>query len=166
MMRYDKAWAFLENAAITATGTKVIRITVSRTGANQKPGVAGWGIAQMPQVWIWAGVTVGFNRLTSLALKIDAIDGSNVVPIVPNVTTVLASLAQGAVLINQAFPIVEEAIDAQSLRLTYTVAGTAPTAGKITCVLKADQGDALALVGDVLTERLPSSYDAFPGPSS
>ena len=165
-MRYDRAWTFLDNEAITATGNKVIRFSPVRAGGALSPGVSGWGIGQKPQVWIWIGVTVGFNRLTSLAFKLDAIGGGSTLSVIPNFVTTLANLTQGKVLLNQAFPLVEEAIDSQGLQLTYTVAGTAPTAGKITAVLKADQGDMRALVGDVLTERLPSSYNAFPGPTS
>ena len=166
-MRYDRAWAFLDNEAITASGEKQIDFVVRRSGGAHEPGLAGWGIAQKPQVWMWVGVTESFNRLTNIEFEFEAVGATSTIrDFVPRWTVLLAGLTQGAVLLNQAFPVVEEAIDIQSLRFKYTLTGTAPNAGKITAVLKADQGDVRALVGDVLTERLPSSYDAFPGPSS
>ena len=158
MAKYDKATAFAENMAITADGNQKIRI------GRDNPGVSGWGIGQSPQVWVWAIVSESFNNLTSLELSLEySDDDATYNEIMTTGAVARAQLVRGKTLFNRPFPASDDMVDARWLRGVWDVSGPAPSAGKITYVIKVDAGTQRRLARDVLTERLPTSVDHFPG---
>lgn len=121
---------FSDDQAITATAlsTNVIDLGAADTPYGGKAALHQ-DIGKGTKIPILIQVTEAFNTLTSLTIAIETGAATTLATVVASKTVLLADLAVG-----YQFPIdvLPEEIDKRYLGIRYTVAGTAPTTGKIT----------------------------------
>lgn len=130
----DRTLLFSDGQAITATAASTNVIDLGATGTvygASSPIVRELGFGTEAEMVVT--VTQSFNNLTSLTISLETDDNAafstpNTVWTSPAYT--LAQVATGAkYLLPDAIP---AGVNERYLRLKYTVAGTAPTLGKIT----------------------------------
>lgn len=133
-MIFSRALQFSDGQAITATAASTNLIDLGATGTvygAAAPMVRDIGPGN--EVELFVGVTQTFNNLTSLTISIETDDNagfSSATTVWTSPAYTLAQLATGAkYLLPDAFPV---GTNERYVRLKYTVAGTAPTLGKIT----------------------------------
>ena len=121
---------FSDDQAITATA---VSTNVVDLGA---PGTPYGAVAALHQdigkgakVPILIQVTESFNNLTTLTIAIEVGATTSLGTVIASITVPLASLEAGYRLPINVLP---DGIDKRYLGVRYTVAGTAPTTGKVT----------------------------------
>jgi len=131
-MIYDNSLLLSDAQAITATAasTNVIDLGATGTPFGGSAMTRDIGIGE-ECVYLSVRVTETFNNLTSLTVAVQTSpDNSTWTTIQSGATVALASLVAGFQFDTPyEFP---EGTKARYVRLNYTVAGTAPTTGKIT----------------------------------
>lgn len=133
-MIMDRTGLFSENQAITATSASTNVVDLGATGTPYGASAAlRRDVGKGQDVPLFCGVTETFNNLTSLTISVQTDDN----PAFSSPTTVFTSpaytLAQLATAAKYLLPdSIPVGADERYLRLNYTVAGTAPTTGKIT----------------------------------
>lgn len=133
-MIMDRTLLFSDGQAITATAASTNVVDLGATGTvygASSPMVRDiGGGAKVP---LYVGVTQSFNNLTSLTITIETDDNagfSSATTVWTSPAYTLAQLATGAkYLLPDVLPM---GTNERYVRLKYTVAGTAPTLGKIT----------------------------------
>ena len=133
-MIMDRTLLFSDRQAITATATSTNIVDLGATGTvygASAPMVRDVGNGEL--IPLHCGVTESFNNLTSLTISIEVDDNAaftsaKIVFTSPAYTA--AQLATGAKrLLPDSLP---TGTDERYVRLRYTVAGVAPTLGRIT----------------------------------
>jgi hypothetical protein len=121
---------FSDDQAITATAvsTNVIDLGVSATPYGAAAAL-NHDIGKGTAVPILIQVTEAFNTLTSLAIAIEVGATTSLGTVLSTQTILLAGLTVGK---QTAVAVLPRGADARYLGVRYTVAGTDPTAGKIT----------------------------------
>lgn len=133
-MIFDATTLFSNAQAVTATTASANIIDLGATGTVFGAAAAiGRDVGKGRQVSIRASVVESFNNLTSLSIGIETDDNAGFASAKTVWTSpayALADLAVGAkLLLPDDLPV---GTDERYVRLKYTVAGTAPTLGKIT----------------------------------
>jgi hypothetical protein len=133
-MIFDATTLFSNAQAITATAASTNIIDLGATGTIYGAAAAQTrDVGKGKSVPMRASVTESFNNLTSLTISIETDDNAGFASAKTVWTSVAYTLAQlqvGAqLLLPDDLPV---GTDERYLRLKYTVAGTAPTLGKIT----------------------------------
>jgi hypothetical protein len=133
-MIFDATTLFSNAQAVTATAASTNIIDLGSTGTVFGAAAAiTRDVGKGREIAIRASVVESFNNLTSLTIGIEVDDNAGFASAKTVWTSpayALADLAVGAkLLLPDALPI---GTDERYLRLKYTVAGTAPTLGKIT----------------------------------
>lgn len=133
-MIMDRTLLFSDRQAITATATSTNIVDLGATGTvygASAPMVRDVGVGE--SIPLHCGVTESFNNLTSLIITIEVDDNAGFTSartVFTSPTYVLADLAAGKTkLLPQSLPV---GTNERYVRLRYTVAGTAPTLGRIT----------------------------------
>lgn len=133
-MIMDRTLLFSDRQAITATATSTNLVDLGATGTvygASAPMVRDVGIGEA--IPLHCGVTESFNNLTSLIISIEVDDNAAFTSakiVFTSPTYALADLAAGKTkLLPQHLPV---GTNERYVRLRYTVAGTAPTTGRIT----------------------------------
>lgn len=132
-MIFDSTNLFSDGQAITATAASTNVIDLSPTGTPVGSAAAlVRDIGPGNPLPIRIHVTEAFNNLTSLtvALQVDDNSAFSSATTVETVTIPLAELTLGA-FVNEIY-YVPRGTNERYVRLNYTVAGTAPTLGKVT----------------------------------
>ena len=163
-MIQDKLVTFADHKTILAGSDTVENMEIRFSGG----GLSGWGIAQSPQPWFHCIVTEAFLTLTSVRFELqyeNTVGGTSWVTIPGHDTgaIVRAQLIIGKVVFNHPMPVLDELKDAERLRLRVTRGGSAATAGKINSGITLSTETNRGVIGDTIAERLPTSYDQFPG---
>ena len=133
-MIMDRSLLFSDGQAITATAASTNLVDLGATGTvygAASPIVRDVGEGERSDLYV--GVTQSFNNLTSLTISVETDDNagfSTPTTVFTSPAYTLAQLATGAtyLLPDQ----VTVGTNERYVRLKYTVAGTAPTLGKIT----------------------------------
>jgi hypothetical protein len=133
-MIFDATTLFSNAQAITATAASTNIIDLGATGTVFGAAAAiARDIGKGREIAIRASVVESFNNLTSLTIGVETDDNagfSSAKTVWTSPAYALADLATGAkLLLPDELPV---GTDERYLRLKYTVAGTAPTLGKIT----------------------------------
>lgn len=121
---------FSDDQAITATAVSTNVIDLGAAGTPYDAAAAlNQDIGKGTKVPILIQVTEDFNTLTSLTIAIETGATTSLGTVVLSKTVLLAALVEG-----YQFPVnvLPDEIDKRYLGVRYTVAGTAPTTGKIT----------------------------------
>lgn len=133
-MIMDRTLLFSDGQAITATAASTNVVDLGATGTvygAANPIVRD--IGNGTQADLHCGVTQSFNNLTSLTISIETDDNaafSSATTVFTSPAYTLAQMATGAKqLLPTSIPV---GVNERYMRLKYTVAGTAPTLGKIT----------------------------------
>ena len=133
-MIMDRTLLFSDRQAITATATSTNLVDLGATGTvygASAPMVRDVGIGEA--IPLHCGVTESFNNLTSLTISIEVDDNAaftSARTVFTSPAYTLAQLASGKTkLLPQTLPV---GTNERYVRLRYTVAGTAPTLGRIT----------------------------------
>lgn len=132
-MIIDNTLVFSDSQAVTATGasTNIIDIGAAGTPFGASAAVAR-DIGIGTDIELYITVTEAFNNLTSItfALQVDDAAGfGTVVTVATGPAVLLADLSLGKRI---KFPAkLPEGTNKRYIRLSYTVAGVAPTTGKI-----------------------------------
>tara|TARA_R110000737_G_scaffold103999_2_gene137172 strand:+ start:1064 stop:1495 length:432 start_codon:yes stop_codon:yes gene_type:complete len=121
---------FSNDQAITATAvsTNVIDLGVSATPYGAAAAL-NHDIGKGTAVPILIQVTEAFDNLTSLAIAIEVGSTTSLGTVLSTQTILLADLVAGK---QTAVAVLPRGADVRYLGVRYTVAGTAPSAGKIT----------------------------------
>ena len=129
-MIFSAQQMFSDDQAITATAvsTNVIDLGVRATPYGGKAALNG-DVGKGTNVPVLIQVTEDFNNLTSLKLAIETGATASLGTEVESQTILLADLKAGK---QTAFVCLPQGITARYLGVCYTVAGTAPTTGKVT----------------------------------
>jgi len=133
-MILDRTGLFSENQAITATSASTNVIDLGKTGTPYGASSAlRRDVGRGNPVPLYVGVTETFNNLTSLTITIQTDDNaafSSPTTAWTSPAYAAADLVPGARhLLPDELPV---GVNEQFVRLMYTVAGTAPTTGKVT----------------------------------
>ena len=133
-MIFDATTLFSNAQAVTATAASTNIIDLGATGTVFGAAAAiTRDIGKGREIAIRASVVESFNNLTSLTIGVETDDNAGFASAKTVWTSpayALADLATGAkLLLPDDLPV---GTDERYLRLKYTVAGTAPTLGKIT----------------------------------
>lgn len=133
-MIMDRTLLFSDGQAITATAASTNVVDLGATGTVYGASSAiVRDVGNGNVVEMHCGVTQSFNNLTSLTITIETDDNaafSSAQTVWTSPAYTLAQLAVGAKqLLPTSLPV---GTNERYVRLKYTVAGTAPTAGKIT----------------------------------
>jgi len=137
-MIFDKTTLFSDAQAITATAASTNVIDLRANGT-----VYGYTVALRRDegkgnaVPLWIGVVEAFNTLTSLTVSVETDDNeafSSAKTVATTGAVLLADLTLGKQFSLDTLPL---GTDERFLRLKYTVAGSAPTLGKITAGITA-----------------------------
>jgi len=132
-MILDRTGLLSENQAITATAASTNVIDLGNPGTPYgAPSALKRDIGRGEPVPFFVGVTEVFNNLTSLtiAVQVDTTAAFSAPDTIFSQTYVAADLAPGARHLGPDwFPV---GTGKQFVRMLYTVAGTAPTTGRIT----------------------------------
>ena len=133
-MIFDASTLFSNAQAVTATAASTNIIDLGATGTVFGATTAiVRDVGKGKEVSIRASVVESFNNLTSLSIGIETDDNvgfASAKTVWTSPAYALADLAVGAkLLLPDELPV---GTDERYLRLKYTVAGTAPTLGKIT----------------------------------
>lgn len=137
-MIFDRQNQFSDAQAITATAasTDVIDFGAPQTPKHAKNAITrDMGKGNKPKLRIQ--VVEAFNNLTTLTISVqvdDAVGFGTAVTVIDQAVP-LAALVRGYVVPIEAIP---RGANRRYMRLLYTVAGTAPTLGKITAGLVFD----------------------------
>lgn len=133
-MIMDRTLLFSDGQAITATGASTNVVDLGATGTTfgaASPMVRDIGPGS--DVDLFVGVTQAFNNLTSLTVSVQTDDNaafSSATTVFTSPAYPLADLVPGKrYLLPDTLPV---GTNERYVRLMYTVAGTAPTLGKIT----------------------------------
>jgi hypothetical protein len=133
-MIMDATGLFSEQQAITATAASTNSIDLGATGTPYGSASAiARDVGKGEGVPLYCGVVEAFNNLTSLTISIETDDNSafsSAVTVWTSPAYTLAQLATGA-----KYPLPDRlpvGVNERYVRLKYTVAGTAPSTGKIT----------------------------------
>lgn len=132
-MILDNTNVYSDSQAITATAasTNIVDVGAAGTAFGAAAAVAR-DIGKAHEIPLYVSVTQAFNNLTSLKISFQSDDNvafSTANNTVAERTYVLAELTLGARL---PFPAeIPEGTAGRYTRLNYTVAGTAPTTGKL-----------------------------------
>lgn len=133
-MIMDRTLLFSDRQAITATATSTNLVDLGATGTvygASAPMVRDIGNGSA--IPLHCGVTESFNNLTSLTISIEVDDNaafSSATTVFTSPAYTLAQLAAGKTqLLPDTLPI---GVNERYVRLRYTVAGVAPTLGRIT----------------------------------
>lgn len=133
-MLMDRSLLFSDGQAITATAASTNVVDLGATGTvygASSPIVRD--IGKGGSVPLYCGVTQSFNNLTSLTITVETDSDSafgSPTTVFTSPAYALADLATGArYLLPDSIPV---GTAERYMRLKYTVAGTAPTLGKIT----------------------------------
>jgi hypothetical protein len=120
---------FSDSQAITATAASTNVLDLGAAGTPfGAPAAVDQDVGKGNQIPIALNVTQAFNNLTSLAVALQkSADNSTWVEVATR-TYLLAELGIGQLSFPAQVPV---GSDARYLRFNYTVAGTAPTTGKI-----------------------------------
>jgi hypothetical protein len=133
-MIFDRTLLFSDGQAITATAasTNVVDLGATGTVVGSSTAIVR-DIGHGTDAELSVSVTQSFNNLTSLTITIQVDDNaafSSATTVFTSPTYTLAQLATGAkYLLPDVLPV---GVNERYVRLMYTVAGTAPTLGKIT----------------------------------
>jgi len=132
-MIFDRTGLLSDAQAITATAASTNTIDLGATGTPYgSPSALARDIGNA-QVPLSVSVTESFNNLTSITISIQVDDNtafSSPVTVWTSPAYTLTQLATGAkYLLPDEFPV---GTNERYVRLMYTLAGTAPTLGKIT----------------------------------
>ena len=133
-MIFDRTLLFSDGQAITATAASTNVVDLGATGTvvgASAPIIRDIGHGTDAELSV--SVTQSFNNLTSLTIAIQTDDNaafSSATTVYTSPAYTLAQLATGAkYLLPDRMPV---GVNERYVRLLYTVAGTAPTLGKIT----------------------------------
>lgn len=133
-MIMDRTLLFSDGQAITATAASTNVVDLSATGTvygASAPIIRDVGNGN--QVELHCGVTQSFNNLTSLTISVETDDNAAFSSATTVYTSPAYTLAQVATNAKQLLPtFLPVGTNERYVRLKYTVAGTAPTLGKIT----------------------------------
>lgn len=129
-MIFSAQQLFSDDQAITAT---VVSTNVIELGDAETPYGAAAALNQDvgkgTPIPLLIQVTEDFNNLTTLKVAVEVGSSASLGTEILSQTISLADLKAGK---RTAFNVVPEGADAKFLGIKYTVAGTAPTAGKVT----------------------------------
>jgi len=130
----DATGLFSDNQAITVTAASTNLIDLGSTGTPYGSSAAiTRDVGKGEDVPLVCTVTESFNNLTSIIITIETDDNasfSSATTVWTSPTYTLAQLATGAkYLLPDRLPV---GVNERYVRLKYTLAGTAPTTGKIT----------------------------------
>jgi hypothetical protein len=133
-MILDNTNIFSDAQAITATArsTNVIDLGAAGTAFGHAAAV-GRDIGKGTEVQVTCNVVEAFNNLTSLKISLESDDNAAFASAkeIASRTYLLAEINSAKIL---SFPAeIPEGADERYISLNYTVTGTAPTTGKITC---------------------------------
>lgn len=131
-MIVDNTLVLSDSQAITATAASTNQIDLGAAGTTYLGGTVRRDVGDGTEIPILVEVTQAFNNLTSLTVSMEVDDdvafGSPTV-VASGPAILLASLTLGAQINWPArIPV---GVNERYLRLKYTVAGTAPTLGKV-----------------------------------
>lgn len=133
-MIFSRALQFSDGQAIVATAASTNNIDLGKTGTvygAASPIVRELGYGT--DVEMFVGVTQAFNNLTSLTISVEIDDNAAFASATTVWTSPAYPLADLAIGKRYLLPDrLMAGINERYLRLKYTVAGTAPTLGKIT----------------------------------
>ncbi len=142
-MIMDRTLLFSDGQAITATTVSTNVVDLGETGTIYGASAPiRRDIGKGNAVPLFCGVTQAFNNLTSLTISVEVDDNAaftSAKTVFTSPTYALADLAPGKYLLPDTIPV---GTDERYLRLRYTVAGPAPTVGKITAGVVADRQSA------------------------
>lgn len=132
-MIVDNTLVFSDSQAVTATAASTNVIDLGPVGTPYGASAAvSFDIGKGSEIPILIEVTEAFNNLTSVTFSLETDDNSafsSAATVAQGPAVLLAGLGLGAVINFPAeLPI---GINERYLRLKYTLAGTAPTTGKI-----------------------------------
>ena len=137
-MIMDRTGLFSDGQAITATAASTNLVDLGPLGSGVTRDI-GHGT----EIPLAVSVTESFNNLTSLTISVETDDNaafSSPTTVYTSPAYTLAQVATGAkYLLPDAIP---AGTSEQFVRLKYTVAGTAPTTGKITAGVAASRQSA------------------------
>lgn len=137
-MIMDRTALFSDGQAITATAASTNLVDLGPIGSGVTRDI-GHGT----EIPLAVSVTESFNNLTSLTISVETDDNaafSSPTTVYTSPAYTLAQVATGAkYLLPDAIP---AGTSEQYVRLKYTVAGTAPTTGKITAGVAASRQSA------------------------
>lgn len=143
-MLMDRSALFSDGQAITATAASTNLIDLGATGTiygYSAPQVRDVGLGE--SIPLFVGVTQSFNNLTSLTISIQTDDNAGFASATTIWTSPAYTLAQLAVGARYLLPdVLPAGVNERYVRLNYTVAGTAPSLGKITAGVVADRQSA------------------------
>jgi hypothetical protein len=132
-MIMDRTLLFSDGQAITATAASTNLVDLGATGTPYGGSALVRDIGYGNEVEMVCTVTQTFNNLTSLTISIQTDDNasfSSATTVWTSPAYTLAQLAVGAkYLLPDQLP---AGVNERYVRLNYTVAGTAPSTGKIT----------------------------------
>jgi len=133
-MIMDRTLLFSDGQAITATSASTNIVDLGATGTiygAASPIIRDVGKGH--RIPLFVGITQSFNNLTSLTISVETDDNaafSSAKTVSTSPAYSLAQLAVGAeFLLPESIP---SGTNERYLRLKYTIAGTAPTLGKVT----------------------------------
>lgn len=133
-MIFDRTLLFSDGQAITATAVSTNIVDLGATGTPygaSTPLVREIGFGNEAELYV--GVTQTFNNLTSLTISVQTDDNSGFASATTVWTSPAYTLAQLAAGAKYLLPDeLMAGVNERYVRLNYTVAGTAPTLGKIT----------------------------------
>lgn len=132
-MIIDNTLVLSDSQAVTATAASTNVIDLGAPGTVYGAGSAlPFDVGKATDIEVTLNVTEAFNNLTSLTVSIEVDDNagfSSATVVAQGPAIPLASLTLGA---RPSFPArLPEGVNERYLRFKYTVAGTAPTTGKI-----------------------------------
>ena len=127
----DRTALFSDGQAVTATAASTNVVDLGSTNGLGGHYTADRGLG--PAIPLEVAVTQSFNNLTSLTISVETDDNaafSSPTTVFTSPAYTLAQVAAGAkYLLPDALP---AGVSERYVRMKYTVAGTAPTTGKIT----------------------------------
>lgn len=143
-MIMDRTLLFSDEQAITATAASTNLVDLGATGTvygASAPIVRDIGYGN--DVDLVVTVTQSFNNLTSLTISIETDDNASFSSATTVFTSPAYTLAQVAAGAKYLLPdVLPGGVNERYVRLKYTVAGTAPTLGKITAGVVASRQSA------------------------
>lgn len=133
-MIFSKQEQLSLNQAVTATvvSTNVLDLGKTGTPAGASAPIP-WDAGKGTRIPLWVGVSETFNNLTSLTVTVEIDDNEAFASATTIFTTPAYTLAQLAAGARNLLPdVIPLNTNERYLRLRYTVAGAAPTLGRVT----------------------------------
>lgn len=142
-MIFDRTLLFSDGQAITATAASTNLVDLGATGTPYGGTALVRELGFGNEVELYVGVTQTFNNLTSLTISVETDDNAAFASAATVWTSPAYTLAQLATGAKYLLPDrLMAGVNERYVRLKYTVAGTAPTLGKITAGIVAGRQSA------------------------